>query len=87
MVEVEIYTTMLCSYCHRAKKLLSEKGVAFNEIDVTFNPRERKVMAERASGRHTVPQIFIDGAAIGGSDELDALDRNGGLDELLGVAR
>ncbi|HHQ13576.1 MAG TPA: glutaredoxin 3 [Chromatiales bacterium] len=80
---VVIYTRALCGYCSAALRLLRKKGVDFDEIDVTFRPALRKQMIERASGRSTVPQIFIDGAHIGGYDELAALDRAGKLDELL----
>lgn len=83
MAEIVIYTAKLCSYCHRAKRLLRHKGIGFTEIDVTFNPARRAEMAGRASGCWTVPQIFIDGQAIGGSDELVKLDRSGRLDAML----
>jgi glutaredoxin 3 len=86
MAEIEIYTTMLCPYCHRAKSLLDSKGVRYKEIDVSYDPDGRKAMTERAGGRTTVPQIFIDGRPIGGSDELAALDDEGKLDRLLGVS-
>jgi glutaredoxin 3 len=86
MAEIEIYTTMLCPYCHRAKSLLDRKGVRYKEIDVSYDPDGRKAMTERAGGRTTVPQIFIDGRPIGGSDELVALDDEGKLDRLLGVS-
>ena len=86
MAEIEIYTTMLCPYCHRAKSLLDSKGVRYKEIDVSYDPDGRKAMTERAGGRTTVPQIFIDGRPIGGSDELAALDDKGKLDCLLGVS-
>lgn len=86
MAEIEIYTTMLCPYCHRAKSLLDRKGVRYKEIDVSYDPDGRKAMTERAGGRTTVPQIFIDGRPIGGSDELAALDDEGKLDRLLGVS-
>jgi glutaredoxin 3 len=85
MVEVEVYTSMLCPYCWRAKRLLQQKGVAFQEIDVGFHPQRRREMTARA-GRHTVPQIFIGGQAVGGSDELHALEENGELDRLLAGA-
>lgn len=85
MAKVVIYTTAFCPYCHRAKALLEDKGVAFEEIDVTFNPSKRAEMSERA-GRSTVPQIWIDGQHVGGSDELAALDAAGKLDPLLGRA-
>lgn len=86
MARVEIYTTMMCPYCYRAKSLLQSKNVAFEEIDVTYDPEGRKTMTERAHGGRTVPQIFIDGKHVGGSDELAALDREGKLDPLLGIA-
>jgi glutaredoxin 3 len=83
---VEIYTTMWCPYCHRAKSLLERKGIAFHEIDVTYDQAKRGEMSRRAEGRSTVPQIFIAGKPIGGSDELAALDAAGKLDALLGRA-
>jgi len=83
MARVEIYASQLCGYCYRAKRLLEQKGVAYHEIDVTFNGEKRAEMRERAGGRSSVPQIFIDGKPIGGSDELAALDASGQLDELL----
>lgn len=83
MVRVEIFTTPWCSYCLSAKRLLAQKGVAFDETDVSGDMALRRAMMERASGRHTVPQIFINGRHIGGSDELHALDRAGKLDPLL----
>lgn len=86
MARVEIYTTMMCPYCHRAKSLLQSKNVAFEEIDVTYDPEGRQKMTARANGGRTVPQIFIDGKHVGGSDELAALDRAGKLDALLGIA-
>jgi glutaredoxin 3 len=82
--EVEIYTTMWCPYCSRAKALLRRKGVEFNEIDVSFDQEKRVEMTARAYGRTSVPEIFIGGALIGGSDELHALDTRGELDRLLG---
>ena len=84
MVKVEIYTKFLCPYCTRAKALLESKGVSFREIDVTMDAALRRTMMERSNGRSTVPQIFIDGHHVGGSDELAALDARGGLDPLLG---
>jgi len=84
--EVVVYTKMWCPYCHRAKDLLEKKGVKFLEIDVTFSPDKRADMSARAEGRTTVPQIFIEGRGIGGSDELAALDAAGKLDRLLGRA-
>lgn len=86
MARVEIYATMFCPYCFRAKRLLDAKGVAYDEIDVTMSPGRRREMAERAGGRTSVPQIFIDGAHVGGSDELQALETAGELDPLLAAS-
>ena len=82
MAKIEIYTTPFCGYCARAKALLDEKGAAFDEMDVMMDDRKRSEMRERAR-RTTVPQIFINGQHIGGSDELAALERAGKLDVLL----
>jgi glutaredoxin 3 len=82
MPKIEIYTTSWCPYCHRAKALLDQKGAKYEEIDAE-NPAVRSAMSRRAGGRHTVPQIFIDGKHIGGCDDLHALDDEGGLDPLL----
>lgn len=84
--EVVIYTTMWCPYCHRAKGLLESKQVRYREIDVTYDPEKRAEMSARANGRTTVPQIFVGGRAIGGSEELVALEEAGELDRLLGRA-
>ncbi|WP_022687262.1 glutaredoxin 3 [Sphingomonas phyllosphaerae] len=84
MAQVEIYTKAFCPYCARAMKLLSSKDVAVEETDIGMNTAKRGEMIERAGGRTTVPQIFIDGAHVGGSDDLAALDRAGKLDALLG---
>ena len=84
MATVEIYTTMFCPYCVRARGLLRKKGVAFTEIDILEEPARREEMMRRADGRRTVPQIFIDGEGIGGCDELLALERAGALDAMLG---
>ena len=85
MAKVEIYSTMFCPYCARARALLSHKGVEFTEIDLIEEPRRRDEMIRRSGGRTTVPQIFIDGEHVGGSDELVALDRACGLDKKLGL--
>ncbi|HYD50062.1 MAG TPA: glutaredoxin 3 [Terriglobales bacterium] len=82
MAKIQIYTTPWCPYCVRAKALLKQKKVHFEEIDVSQDHERRKEMIHR-SGRHTVPQIFIDDQAIGGCDELHALDAGGRLDPLL----
>lgn len=82
MAKVEIYTTPFCGYCARAKALLEDKGVAYEETDVMMDDRKRTEMRERAR-RTTVPQIFINGKHIGGSDDLAALEQAGKLDALL----
>jgi glutaredoxin 3 len=86
MAKVEIYTTPICPYCMRAKALLTRKGVAFEEIDVTMIPGAREEMVTRSGGKRTVPQIFIGDEGIGGSDELHALESQGALDRLLAAA-
>jgi len=83
MAQIDIYTTRYCGYCTSAKALLSRKGVAFSEIDVTGDHEGRNRMVERANGRMTVPQIFIGQTHVGGYDELYALERAGKLDPLL----
>ena len=85
MAEVEIYTTIFCPYCARARALLERKGVAYQVIDIIEEPRRRDEMIRRAGGRTTVPQIFINGEHIGGCDDMVALDRAGGLDPKLGI--
>ncbi len=84
MANIEIYTTITCPYCVRAKKLLDQKGSSYKEIDVSGDAELRKSMTEKAGGRTSVPQIFIDGIHIGGCDDLYALDKDGKLDPLLG---
>ena len=86
MAEAVVYSSPWCPYCSRATKLLNEKAVQFEEIDVMMQPRKRVEMTEKAEGRTTVPQIFIDGKPIGGCDDLYALDRAGKLDPMLGRA-
>jgi glutaredoxin 3 len=83
MPKIEMYTTPFCPFCVRAKALLKRKGAEFEEIDVTMVPGARDEMLRRSGGRRTVPQIFIDGDGIGGSDELHVLDSKGELDRLL----
>ena len=80
---VLIYTKTTCPYCVRAKALLAKKGAAFQEIEITDNPALRSEMIEKANGRTTVPQIFINGRHIGGCDDLHALEDQGKLDALL----
>jgi len=83
MPKVEIYTTLFCPFCSRALALLDKKGVAYEELDAPHGSQARRDAIERSGGRTTVPQIFINGQAIGGSDELAALERAGKLDPLL----
>jgi glutaredoxin 3 len=82
--KVEIYTKWGCPYCVRAKALLDAKGVAYDEYDITMGGPKRAEMLERVPGAATVPQILIGGEAVGGSDDLAALERAGKLDPLLG---
>jgi len=86
MPKIEIYTSFLCGYCARAKALLQQKQADFEEIDVLMDGAKRAEMTARANGRTSVPQIFVDGQHIGGSDELYALEREGRLDALLNPA-
>lgn len=81
--KIEIYTKMTCPYCFRAKALLARKGLEFEEIAVDLGGDKRHEMIERAGGRMTVPQLFINGRHIGGCDDLFELDAGGKLDELL----
>jgi glutaredoxin 3 len=85
VAEIEVYSSLMCPFCWRAKSLLKKKGVAFTDIGVDGKPDIRREMSERAGGNQMVPQIFIDGTAIGGSDELVALEMSGELDRLLGI--
>jgi glutaredoxin 3 len=80
---VKVYSTSYCPYCDRAKALLRKRDVPFEEIDVSGDEEKRAWLVKASGGRRTVPQIFIDDAAIGGSDELHALDRSGQLETLL----
>ncbi|RMF64741.1 MAG: glutaredoxin 3 [Cyanobacteria bacterium J069] len=80
---VEIYTWSTCPFCIRAKALLNKKGVTFTEYCIDGDEAARAAMADRADGRRSLPQIFIDGVHVGGCDDLHALDRQGKLDSLL----
>jgi glutaredoxin 3 len=86
VARIEMYTSPLCGFCHAARRLLTQKDVDVTEIDVMAEPTRKVEMIERADGRRTVPQIFIDGRGIGGCDELYALERSGELDRLLAGA-
>jgi glutaredoxin 3 len=86
MKPVTIYTTPFCGYCLAAKRLLRDKGIAFEEADIAREPARRAEMVQRAMGRRSVPQIFIGAFHVGGFDEIYALDRAGKLDPMLGEA-
>jgi glutaredoxin 3 len=83
MVDVTIYTRMMCGYCSAAKRLLDRKGVSYTEHDASFSPELRREMIDRANGGSTFPQIFIGDVHVGGCDDLHALDAQGRLDGLL----
>jgi glutaredoxin 3 len=83
MPSVEIYTKFGCPYCARAKRLLEEKGVEYEEFEINSAPGKREEMLSRSNGGTTVPQIFIDGRHVGGSDDLAELERSGQLDPML----
>ncbi len=87
MADIEIFTTQVCPYCVRAKRLFDKKGVSYREIDVSTDAELRESMTARAGGRRTVPQIFIDGEHIGGCDDLYALDKEGKLDPMLAAGK
>ena len=83
--KVEIYTKWGCPYCVRAKALLDGKGVSYVEYDITLGGPKKAEMQDRIPGARTVPQVLVAGQALGGSDEIHALDRAGKLDPLLGL--
>ena len=83
MRKIEIYTSPTCGYCHAAKRLLDRKGAEFDEFDVSRSPEKRQEMLNRANGRSTVPQVFVDDIHVGGFDDLRALESAGKLDPLL----
>lgn len=83
MKSVTLYTTPICGYCAAAKRLLTQKGVSYTEINVMMSPSKREEMVQRASGGRTVPQIFIGETHVGGYDDMALLDREGKLDTLL----
>lgn len=85
MPRIEIYTTQICPYCDRAKRLLKKKGMEWEEIDVSTDDGLRTFMTQRAGGKRTVPQIFIDDFHVGGCDDLYELESEGKLDKLLGL--
>ena len=83
MADVVVYTKPGCPYCVAAMGLLARKGADFTEIVASKDPVKKAEMVEKSGGKATFPQIFIGGKHVGGSDELHALDRRGGLDPLL----
>jgi glutaredoxin 3 len=83
MARVELYTKGTCPYCARARKLLDDKGVSYDEYEISQDPGKRAEMIQRSNGRSTVPQIFIGGRHVGGSDDLAELERQGQLDPML----
>jgi glutaredoxin 3 len=85
MPKVTMYSTPYCPYCVMARRLLTQKGVPFEDIDVTGDTEKRRWLVE-ATGRRTVPQIFVDGRSYGGFDDIAALDRRGQLDHVLGLS-
>ncbi len=85
MKNIEIYTGPLCAFCDRAIALLNKKGVSFKEIDLASDPNKMGDMIKKTNGMRTVPQIFIDGQHIGGSDKLQDLENEGKLNSLLGI--
>lgn len=82
-MKIEIYTTQICPYCIKAKNLLIKKELKFTEIDVSNDAQARTDLMDKAEGRRTVPQIFINDKPIGGCDDLYALEASGDLDKLL----
>ena len=85
MKNIEIYTGPLCAFCDRAIALLNKKGVSFKKIDLASDPNKMEDMIKKTNGMRTVPQIFVDGQHIGGSDKLQDLENDGKLNSLLGV--
>ena len=83
MSNIEIYIKSTCPYCIRTKRLLDMKGVDYTEYEISGDEAKRAEMIQRSNGGRTVPQIFIDGKLIGGSDELFSLERDGKLDALI----
>jgi glutaredoxin 3 len=84
MAQIKMYTTPWCGYCTAAKRLFSQKGIEYEDIDV-MGDREKRAWLVKVTGRTSVPQIFIDGVAVGGFDDINALDRKGELDTMLGI--
>ncbi|MBZ0222904.1 MAG: glutaredoxin 3 [Dokdonella sp.] len=87
MSRIEVYSTASCPYCVAAKQLLARKGLAFDEVRIDLDPARREEMLQRAAGRRTVPQIFVNDTHVGGFDDLAAAERSGRLDELTGAGQ
>ena len=85
MKKVEIYTGPLCAFCDFAKALLDRKGISYKEIFIGDDTNKMEEMIKKSNGMRTVPQIFIDGEHIGGNDKLQALERDGKLNSILGI--
>ncbi len=85
MTKIDIYTTPFCPFCHRAKALLKNKGVAFNDVDVMMSPSKRREMGEKAGGRTSVPQIFVDDDHIGDCTEIYEMESHGTLNAALKI--
>lgn len=86
MANIIMYSSMMCPFCFRAKALLNQKGAGYKEISVDMNPKARAEMRQKAGGVNSVPQIWINGQHVGGSDELHALDARGVLDSMLAAS-
>ena len=85
MKKVVIYTGPMCNFCSAAKHLLNKKKISYEEIDIGYDDKKREEMLKKSNGSRTVPQIFIDDYHVGGNRELQALNREGKLDSLLGI--
>ena len=85
MKNVEIYTGPLCAFCDWTKALFKKKGVVFKEINIGDDSNKMSEMVKKSNGMKTVPQIFIDGKHIGGNQELQALEKEGKLNSILGI--
>lgn len=85
MIKIDIYTTPYCPFCIRAKKLLKDKKINFNEIDLSENPEKFEEMINKSNGAKTVPQIFVNDTHIGDCDQIHELENKGELDKLLKI--
>ena len=85
MKKVVVYTGLRCAHCDWAKELLKKKNISFTEYNVATNPKKREEMLQKSNGARTIPQIFIDEHHVGGNEELQALEKQGKLNSLLGI--